>query len=59
MMLQRLDANNDGELTKEELTPNMLQRWDRMDVNGDGVVDQREKAAIIERIRRVRARPAG
>ena len=51
-MFQRMDADGDGKLTKEELPPGMQQRWQRMDANGDGVVDQQEQAAIIMRFRR-------
>lgn len=57
MMFQRFDADHDGKLTKDEVPPFMLQRWARMDVNGDGVVDEAEQAAVIERIRRSGARP--
>jgi hypothetical protein len=52
VMFQRLDTDGDGRLTKEELPPRMLQRWQTMDANGDGFVDQAEQTAIIERIRR-------
>jgi hypothetical protein len=33
-----------------------LQRWDRMDTNGDGIVDKAEQAVIFERICRMSGR---
>ena len=35
-MFDRLDANDDGELTQDELETSVAERFDRMDRNGDG-----------------------
>lgn len=37
-LLQRFDKNKDGQLTKEEYRASALADFDRMDVNGDGVL---------------------
>ena len=41
---QRLDANQDGALSKSELgtEPALLEDWSRIDNNGDGYLDQSE-----------------
>lgn len=44
------DANTDGKRTQEELPVKMHQRFGRMDENGDGIIDQEEVDAMVERI---------
>ncbi|MDA1065341.1 MAG: hypothetical protein O3C43_02430 [Verrucomicrobia bacterium] len=47
--LMDFDANKDGKITKDELPEPMQQRFGRMDENSDGVIDQTEVDAMIER----------
>jgi hypothetical protein len=54
---RQLDRNRDGKLTKDELPEQMLRRFDMMDTNGDGAVDQAEQAATIRRIEQGRRQP--
>ena len=42
---QRLDRNNDGELSRREF-PGSLAGFRKMDINGDGVVDPAEAASV-------------
>ena len=48
-LIQQLDRNRDGKLSKEELPPRMKEFADRMDANGDGIIDAKEMAAAIKR----------
>jgi Ca2+-binding EF-hand superfamily protein len=41
----KLDKDGDGKLTKAEAPPRMQQRFDELDVNKDGVLDQQELQA--------------
>lgn len=45
-MMKRLDTNNDGVITKAEAEAAAMQRFDKMDANHDGRIDQTEIAAI-------------
>ncbi len=49
MDFKQLDRNRDGKLSKEELPPRMKEFADRMDTNGDGIIDAKELAAAIKR----------
>lgn len=52
--LKLFDKNNDGKISKEEL-PERLQRvFDRMDQNGDGVLDTKEIGRTLNRERPTR-----
>jgi Ca2+-binding EF-hand superfamily protein len=42
----QFDKNRDGKLTKDELPEQMQGFFDRMDTNGDGVVDSAELAEL-------------
>jgi Ca2+-binding EF-hand superfamily protein len=44
-MLQRMDSNKDGKLSKDEVPERMQENFDRIDANSDGFVD----AAELER----------
>ena len=50
--LERLDRNGDGKITKEEVPEPMQRRWDRMDRDGNGFLDQDEQAFVAERLRK-------
>jgi Ca2+-binding EF-hand superfamily protein len=43
--LTRLDANQDGLISREEFVAPALRRFDQMDANGDGIVTPEERAA--------------
>ena len=40
---ERYDRNKDGKLTPEEFPPRLIRLFDRMDTNGDGMVDRLEE----------------
>jgi hypothetical protein len=40
--LRNMDRNRDGKITKEELPPPMQQCFERMDANGNGVLEESE-----------------
>ncbi|TPG43020.1 calcium-binding protein [Sphingomonas koreensis] len=46
MMMQRIDANNDGTITRDEARAAATQRFDKMDANHDGRIDQAEMQAM-------------
>lgn len=45
MMLRQVDTNNDGRISREEMRAQADRRFDRMDANKDGVIDQAELQA--------------
>jgi hypothetical protein len=47
----RLDANEDGKLTADELPEPLLRIMEQLDVNEDGAVDGDELRAMSERMR--------
>jgi HlyD family secretion protein len=47
-MLQRLDKNSDGKLSKDELSERMQPIFDTLDVNKDGFADRDEMAKLRE-----------
>ncbi|MBB2974251.1 EF-hand domain-containing protein [Mesorhizobium sp. RMAD-H1] len=52
-ILQRLDANNDGAVSRDEIVAARAKLLTRFDVNGDGVIDEDEtewlRDAIMDR----------
>lgn len=48
-LIRQLDKNRDGRLSKEELPPRMKEFADRMDADGDGIIEAKELAAAIKR----------
>lgn len=50
MALQRLDTDGDGRITREEMRAQADQRFDRLDANRDGVIDQVELQAMRGRM---------
>ncbi|HEY5313381.1 MAG TPA: EF-hand domain-containing protein [Pirellulales bacterium] len=50
-MLQRLDSNQDGKLSKDEVPEWMRGNFDRIDANGDGFIDADELAQAMARNR--------
>jgi acetyl esterase/lipase len=48
----KLDANNDGYLTSDELPPNLRQNFARVDTNSDGKISKEEHLAVINRNQR-------
>ena len=49
--MMRADANGDGVVTREEYLAQAGQRFDRMDLNHDGKIDQSEMQQIGQRMR--------
>ena len=49
--MMRADANGDGVITREEYLAQAGQRFDRMDLNHDGKIDQTEMQQVGERMR--------
>ena len=48
-MLERMDANGDGKLSKDELPPQLAERmFERGDTNKDGVLDKTELEAMAQ-----------
>ena len=45
MMLRRVDTNNDGRISRDEMRAQADQRFDRLDANKDGFIDQTELQA--------------
>ncbi|WP_416797721.1 EF-hand domain-containing protein [Ciceribacter azotifigens] len=59
-ILQRLDANNDGAVSRDEIVTGRAKLFARIDVNGDGVIDEDEmeslRDAIMDRATAMQAR---
>ena len=51
MMLKRLDTNNDGKISREEMRAEADKRFDRLDTNKDGFIDQAELQAGRDRMK--------
>jgi Ca2+-binding EF-hand superfamily protein len=49
--IKHFDKNKDGVLTKDELPPALADRFDMIDANGDGKLDRKEIAALLERLK--------
>jgi hypothetical protein len=50
-MLERLDTNHDGMVSRDEYRTQVAERFDRLDANHDGFLDQAEMTAMRERAR--------
>ena len=53
-MLKRMDRNGDETITKDELPQRLKSRFESMDENGDGILDESEQNAMLERIKKMR-----
>lgn len=49
-ILQRLDANNDGAVSRDEIVAARAKLFARLDVNSDGVIDQDETEMLRDAI---------
>ncbi|CAN5667815.1 hypothetical protein BH10PSE14_BH10PSE14_37510 [soil metagenome] len=58
-MIDRLDTNHDGMISRDEFRAQAAERFDRADVNRDGFLDQNEMAAMRERARSMMQRGGG
>jgi Ca2+-binding EF-hand superfamily protein len=62
-MFERLDADNDGKITKAEMSAGRERMFKRLDRNGDGVIDENEiekaRQAIEDRAASAEARLSG
>ena len=53
MMMRHMDANGDGQITRDEVMPRLIRRFDQADANSDGRVTKDEvKARIHKRLER-------
>jgi len=51
--LEALDTNKDGKISKEEAASSRLRdRFDQLDANGDGFIDQAEGRQLLERMQK-------
>ncbi len=50
-MFERMDANKDGKLAKDELSGRMADSFDQLDANKDGSIDQAEMGQMRDRMR--------
>lgn len=59
-MMGRTDANGDGSVTLDEQRAQAIKRFDRIDTNHDGKIDQAERDAVMQRMMSMRngGRPA-
>ena len=46
--MSRMDANGDGNITREEFMKGHEGKFDSMDANGDGMIDSNEQAAHMK-----------
>ncbi|MBC9031506.1 ca2+ sensor protein [Sphingomonas sp. JC676] len=53
-MMGRTDANGDGAVTLEEQRAQANKRFDRIDTNHDGKIDQSERDAVMQRMMSMR-----
>ncbi len=51
-LLQQMDANKDGQLSRSEVSGLMERYFDRNDANNDGVIDKKELKALEDRLAR-------
>ena len=49
-ILTQFDKNNDGKLQKDEAPPALANRFDELDTNHDGVLDEAEMKSILPRL---------
>ncbi len=50
MILQRMDANKDGKISRSEAQGRILENFDRIDTNKDGYLDRAELLAMARRM---------
>lgn len=62
-MFNRVDANGDGKISKQEMLAKAEARFDKRDLNNDGFIDQGEantmRQQIRERVQKLRQRGLG
>jgi Ca2+-binding EF-hand superfamily protein len=49
--LRNMDRDGDGKISRDEMPEQMRQRFDRIDENGDGLIDETEIEAMANRFR--------
>ena len=57
--MKEADKNGDGKISKEEAPDQLKERFDRIDSNGDGQLDEAELKVMFERMREAGGRQAG
>jgi Ca2+-binding EF-hand superfamily protein len=59
-LLEALDTNKDGKISKEEAASSRLRdRFDQLDTNGDGFIDQAEGRQMLERMQKAGGKAPG
>jgi Ca2+-binding EF-hand superfamily protein len=51
-MIEQFDKNGDGKLQKDELPPRLQARFDELDTNHDGALDESELKAVLPQLMR-------
>lgn len=58
-MMMRADANGDGAISRDEFVAQATRRFERLDLNRDGRIDQAEREQIRQRMRAWRGAHGG
>jgi len=49
--MKRMDSNGDGNISKEEFMNGHEAMFDKIDTNGDGIIDESERAAHMKKMK--------
>jgi len=54
--IEMMDKNSDGKLSRDEVPERMAQRFERVDINGDGFIDAAEFETLMSQCGQIRDR---